>query len=660
MARSLVLGNGNVLVCYDEWGQVRDFYFPRVGLENHVGEQLMHRIGVHADGAMHWLSSGEFAVSVEYEPGTMVGKVTAKHAGLNLELRFSDIVYNEHDIFVRHIEVHNTATHDRNVRIFFNQQFHISESRHGDTAYYSPELHAIVHYKGRRVFLISARSNEAYFDDYSVGLLGIEGKEGTWRDAEDGVLSKSPIEHGSVDSVIGVPLFIPASSERTVSYWIAAARTYRVAEKYHRDILTRGPEHLRRTTGDYWRAWVLRKDFESCGAEQALVDLYERSLLVMRTHTDNRGALLASGDSSILQSGRDTYCYFWPRDGAYIVLAFMRAGHMAASTGFHDFCADLLTDEGYLLHKYRTDKSLGSSWHPWVRDGRAQPPIQEDETAITLITLGEHFELSRDVEMIERLYNPYIKRVADFLTKYRDKKTGLPLPSHDLWEERFGTFTYTASCVYAGLKTAAMFATLLGKHVAAKRWETAADEVKEGIVSKLIHEDGRVLKSIQYAHFAPESDFTVDASSFYGLFRFGVLAPNDPRLVRAYEVVKEKLSAGEDRIGIVRYEGDYYFRTAENVPGNIWIITTLWLAEYEIARATTLEELGPAEVRLRWALQHANAAGLLAEQFDPHTYQSTSVTPLIWSHAQYVITFLAYTKKLQELGVCKVEEKKRS
>jgi GH15 family glucan-1,4-alpha-glucosidase len=254
--------------------------------------------------------------------------------------------------------------------------------------------------------------------------------------------------------------------------------------------------------------------------------------------------------------------------------------------------------------------------------------------------------------MIERLYNPFIKRATDFLTKYRDKKTGLPLPSHDLWEERFGTFTYTAASVYAALKNAAQFANMLGKHVSAKRWDSAAEEVKEGILTHLIHEDGRVLKSIQYAHFSPEPDFTVDASSFYGLFRFGVLPADDSRLARAYEVVKERLSTGEDRIGIARYEGDYYFRSAQNVPGNPWIITTLWLAEYEIARAKTGTDLAPAMARLEWTVAHANQAGLLAEQFDPNTYQSTSVTPLTWSHAQYVITFLAYVKKMQELGVC--------
>lgn len=45
-------------------------------------------------------------------------------------------------------------------------------------------------YKGRCSLLVFSRSegNKA-FDEYSVGNYGIEGKEGTWKDAEDGKLS---------------------------------------------------------------------------------------------------------------------------------------------------------------------------------------------------------------------------------------------------------------------------------------------------------------------------------------------------------------------------------------------------------------------------------------------------------------------------------------
>jgi len=650
MARSLVLGNGNVFVCYDEWAQVRDFHFPQVGLENHVGDQLVHKIGVYTDGRMHWLSDGGFAVSITYEPDTLTAHVVAVHAELELELSFSDVVYNEHDIYVRHLVVRNRGSRERNLKLFFNQQFHISESRRGDTAYYSPELHAVVHYKGRRVFLVSARTNDAFFDDYSVGLLGIEGKEGTWRDAEDGILSKSAIEHGSVDSVIGVSLFVQAKNERTVSYWIAAGESYRVVARMHRDILTRGPDHLRKTTGDFWRAWVNRTNFETCNVDQPLLDLYHRSLLTMRAHSDNRGAIIASGDSSILQSGRDTYNYCWPRDAGFVVSAFLKAGHMAVSRAFHTFANDLLTDDGYLLHKYRSDKSLGSSWHPWVRDGKVQPPIQEDETAITLVTLGEHYDITRDVEFVEQLYNPYIKRAADFLTKYRDKHTGLPLPSHDLWEEQFGTFTYTASVVYAGLKRAAQFAKMLGKEVAFKRWDSAAEEIKNGILTHLIV-DGRILKSVRNEHGDMVQDATVDVSSFYGLFRFGVLDVGDERLNAGYNRAQERLSAGSCG-GIARYEGDNYFRASANVPGNPWVITTLWLAEYEIAQAKTKKDLAAVRGRLQWVLDRTNSAGLLSEQYDSDRCTPTSVTPLTWSHAQYVSTFLAYIEKLQSLGLC--------
>lgn len=649
MARSLVLGNGSMLVCYDEWGQVRDFHFPYVGLENHVGEKLMHKIGVHVDGAMYWLSDGGYSIDIEYEENTFVASVIARHEKLQLELRFSDIVYNEHSIYVRHVEVHNLSSSDRAIKLFFNQQFHISESRHGDTGYYSPELHAIVHYKGKRVILVSAKSNDAFFDDYSVGLLGIEGKEGTWRDAEDGVLSKSAIEHGSVDSVIGLSLFIPAGGERTVSYWIATGKSYREVERYHRDILKRGPEHLRKTTRDYWKAWIDRNDFSESHVDKKYIDLYYRSLLVMRAHTDDRGAIIASGDSSILQNGRDTYSYCWPRDAAYIASAYIHSGHPSLSTKFVDFCSDSLTDDGYLLHKYRSDRSLGSSWHPWVRDGRAQPPIQEDETAITLVTLHERYKESHDVEFLERLYNPYIKKVANFLCKYRDKKSGLPLPSHDLWEEQFGTFTYTASCVYAGLMAAADFAGTLGKEVAKRRWESAAEEVKDGILTKLIHSDGRVMKSLKYTHISPEPDYTADASSFYGLFHFGVLDVDDPTLHRIYEYIKDRLTVHAGVGGIARYEGDNYYLKGRNVPGNPWIITTLWLAEYEIARAKTKKELTEASKCLQWTLDRTNKAGMLSEQLDAETGTPVSVMPLVWSHAQYVVTFLAYIKKLEEL-----------
>ena len=88
----------------------------------------------------------------------------------------------------------------------------------------------------------------------------------------------------------------------------------------------------------------------------------------------------------------------------------------------------------YLMHKYLTDGSLGSSWHPWLQHGVAHLPIQEDETATALFTLWHHYEISRDIEFIESHYNSFIEPAAKFLADYIEPETGLPQASFDLWE----------------------------------------------------------------------------------------------------------------------------------------------------------------------------------------------------------------------------------
>ena len=83
----------------------------------------------------------------------------------------------------------------------------------------------MIHYEGRRVFLVNALVDGHGFTDYTVGIFQIEGKEGTFRDAEDGVLSKNSIEHGRVDSTIGMSMLIPPSSVKTIHYWLTVGKS---------------------------------------------------------------------------------------------------------------------------------------------------------------------------------------------------------------------------------------------------------------------------------------------------------------------------------------------------------------------------------------------------------------------------------------------------
>jgi oligosaccharide amylase len=654
MAKSLVLGNGSILACFDTWGQLSDFYFPHVGQENHVGHGHRHRIGIWCDDHLHWVDNGQWESTVRYESETAVSDITLFHPGLQLRLHFTDAVYNEKNILVRRVSVTDESGSERHIKIFFNQQFKIGESPRGDTAYFDGREHAIVHFKGRRVFVVSAWSGTDFFDDYSVGLLGIEGKEGTWRDAEDGILSKSGVEHGSVDSVIALPLIVPARGTVNAWQWISASTTYREAIVLHRDVITRSPDHLLQTTGDYWRAWISKRPFTFYGLDDSVVELFKKSLLVIRGHYDHGGGIIASSDSDILQYGRDTYAYVWPRDAAYIALALDKAGYDDISERFFHFCADAITDDGYLLHKYLPDGSLGSSWHPWVHEGKARLPIQEDETAIVLVTLWKHYQISRNLEFVEKIYNDLIKRAADFMVRHRDRSTGLPLPSYDLWEEQWGISCYTACCTIGGLLAAAQFAEMLGKHVAVKRYRDTAAAMTEAVLKHFYSaEHGWFAKMVHVSEQGVVTrDMTVDSSSAWGLFHFGVLPPNDPRLERAFAVAEEKLSGAPHIGGIARYEHDQYYKRNDSFTGNPWFIPTFWHIEYAIAKAKNETELEPVKEKLRWAVDWAVGAGMLAEQIDPATGAPLSVCPLTWSHAAYVLAVIAYLERLEELGIC--------
>jgi len=655
MARSLVLGNGTLTVTYDEHARVRDFYYPYVGLENHLGATDVHLIGVWVDGVFSWVSADHWSIHIDYDYETLVSNIEVINHELQIRLMFQDFVYNEEDIFVRSVVLENRADHERTVRLFFNQQFTISQTKHADTAYFNPKQNAVIHYKGRRVILIGGRAGGASFRDYSIGLCNADGREGTWRDAEDGALERNPIEHGSVDSVIGYTFRTEPRESRSIHYWITAAETYKEAKRLHHLVQHKTPRHVLKSTRDFWNAWVNKRRFQFPELSGEVISLFNKSLLVLRTHADQRGGILASVDGADSDFGRDTYGYVWPRDGAFVAHAFDCAGYPDIVHRFFQFTHDVLTDEGYILHKYQPDRSLGSSWHPWIQEGERRLAIQEDETALLLWSLWQHYTLSKDLEFVEEIYNSFIKRIADFLVSYRDPETGLPAPSYDLWEEKYGVSTFTAASVYGGLSGGANFAELLGKEEDARTYRDIAEQMKQAILTYLHHDDLNFFaKMVSKDEDTGEMtyDRTIDASSFFSVFQFNVLPPRDERLERARETMERTLSDPIPTGGIARYEGDNYHRQDSELPGNAWFITTLWNVQYSILRATRPEELAAINADLTWVANRATQAGLLSEQVHPHTGDQLSVVPLAWSHAEYVRTMTAYARKLERLGVC--------
>jgi len=163
---------------------------------------------------------------MRYLPETLVSKCLATKQDIGLQLEVNDAVHNFIDVFLRKIAVNNNTNKRRAVRLFFSHDFHIYDEDKGDTAMYEPTLNSIVHYKRKRYFLIDGISDQnSGIYQYATGQKESFGKEGTWKDAEDGELQGNPIAQGSVDSTISFKLDIEPGKTNILYYGLLAEET---------------------------------------------------------------------------------------------------------------------------------------------------------------------------------------------------------------------------------------------------------------------------------------------------------------------------------------------------------------------------------------------------------------------------------------------------
>lgn len=657
MARATVLSNGNLVVCLDQTGFVRDIYFPYVGLSNHVSGNK-HRIGVMVDDQFSWLDDGQWKIKIFYKKETMISQILARNDHLGVSLVTEDLVYNESDIFLRKVDIYNHQNKAVNIKIFFSQEFMIDEGNKRNTGFYDPTHNSIVHYKGRRVFIINGVTESGNaIDDYTVGSFQYDGKEGSYRDAEDGQLSRNAVEHGSVDSVIRFCTSCDGERKTTVYYWMCAGKTLNEAYGLNSMVLEKTPDGILHSTDQFWNAWLNKRPLPEGVMSESKKRLFDTSLFVLRAHVDNRGGIIASADSHMIEYGKDDYSYVWPRDAAFITMTLDKAGYTEVTKPFFIFCKDVLHEDGYLHHRFRPDQSLGSTWHStiaqndWLKNKILQLPIQEDESAAVIFSLWNHYTLTKDIEFIEMLYKPLTEKVANFLMSFRDDKFGLPLHSYDLWEEKIGVSTFTCASVYGGLMAAANFSELLGKRNHLREYREAAQQIKQAAIDHLYSPDLKSFVRYAYVHDGKVERFeVVDASSLFGLWYFGMMDHEDPLFIATEDAVQQRLKNPSPLGGYIRYEHDNYFKSTEY--SNSWFIITMWEAQRVLHRPVISDQdLEYVKSVLNWVEKYQFASGVLAEQIHPLTGESLSATPLVWSHSVYVETVLMYIQKLKEIGL---------
>jgi oligosaccharide amylase len=658
MPRSLVLGNDTMHVSFDRDYELRDIFYPHVGQENHTaGEQC--RTGIWFRGMFSWLTDPKWEKSIRYISHSLVSEVTLTRADWGLQIVVNDAVDLDRALLVRKFVVRNTGAAPGEIRLFFHYDFHIYGVAIGDTVLYDPHLEALIAYKGRRYFIGNVSvGSKIGLSGYAMGVTELNGREGTWRDAEDGRLSQNPVAQGSVDSTIQLDLGILASGEvKTGYHWLGAGSSRTEIVDLDLVVRERGPENFIVRTRDWWAAWRDCEVIKTGDLDGDTDRIYGRSLLTIRSHLDVDGAVIAATDWDIIHYSRDTYNYCWVRDGALVSIALIYAGHLDAARKFFEFCEKVFRPfDGYFLHKFTPTGDVASTWHPWVgKDGKPILAIQEDETGIALHALWEFYSRTHAIEFIRRRYRPFVRSAADWITEYVDPATGMPRPSYDLWEERWGVHAYTIAAAWAGLQAAIKFAELFNQMRFADGWRAAADKMRDSAL-KMLWDDkekhfGRSLEPDGKGGY--KLDSALD-SSILMLSNLGMIDPNDERMVATAQAIEDKLWCNTSVGGLARYQNDMYQNVAHGdskVPGNPWVLTTMWLAQYRAQRATDKESLEKAKVLIHWAESHAQSSGLLSEQLNPYTGEQLSVSPLTWSHAEYVRAVQEYLKAGERLGL---------
>ena len=124
MPRDVPVGNGSLLVCFDQHYQIRELYWPYVGLENHVAGYT-HRVGVWVEGRLSWLSDDQWVRDLRYQPSTLVTDVHLFHPDLELTLSFADAVDFHENAFIRRCTITNHADREREVRLLCHHDFRI-------------------------------------------------------------------------------------------------------------------------------------------------------------------------------------------------------------------------------------------------------------------------------------------------------------------------------------------------------------------------------------------------------------------------------------------------------------------------------------------------------------------------------------------------------
>jgi glucoamylase len=396
-------------------------------------------------------------------------------------------------------------------------------------------------------------------------------------------------------------------------------------------------------------------------------DLYRASTAVLRTHEskDFLGGIIASlsipwgfnkGDEDL-----GGYHLVWPRD-----LVETAGALLAAGAG---------TEAVRVLRYLESTQEAAGNWaqNLWL-DGRSYwGGVQMDETALPILLLDLlRRQAAPGLGNLERWW-PLVSKAASFILRNG------PVTQQDRWEEDAGYSPFTLAAEIAALLAAADIAELTGHSDAAPILRDTADAWNDNIERWIYATGGDLAQQVgvegYYVRIAPpDTDGAASPTQGFvpiknrppgedgerashiispdalALVRFGLRAPDDPRILNTIKVIDALLRVQLPQGPCwYRYNGDGYGEHKDGSPfdgtgiGRPWPLLAGERAHYELAAGHTSEAESLLTMMENCPIGQSR---LLPEQvWDADDIPSLelfrgkptgSACPLVWAHSEYI------------------------
>lgn len=644
-----ITGNGRLLACFSPSGLLTKLFWPHIDYGQHMGKFFAGIVPRYNFDDTHtrWLHDGNWQTEQHYLPAGNIIHTRYRDEHRQFEVEQWSFVLPDQDILVNRYRVVNKSEDVLYPALVLYFAFRPAESDQFDSMFIDFDTFTAVQYRRDVYLAVGALEKDLEPAGYHCGRINTPSDplEGA---SQGGKLWGNYINLGrSAGGLCWKSAPLDPGRDLHATTFIAAAASGAETLASVRRLKDKTPGSLLDVTQKYWQGWLERGEHLPVitGLAGDAENLYRRSLLTIKLLQDRSGGFIAAPEFDPLYRSSGGYGYCWLRDALYSAVALDEAGYLEEAELFYLYAADIQDPDGDWQQRYFMDGSWAPTWGKQI-----------DQTGCILWGFLHHHRLSGNAGFARRVW-PAVQKAAAYLCAHT-ADNGLPLPSIDPWEERLGQGTYSAAAVFGGLKAASVLARELKAPELAATWSAAAEKMRTAIVNLQWSEKlGRFYRSIGkrvdeceynylrdngfevwqlkdpsglYNTFWSAHDSNIDSSLLALGFPFNVLPPGDDKLLSTAGVIENTL--WNHRVGgLHRYDGDCY------AGGNPWVISTLWLALHYFREGQHQR----ARELLTWCTRHTNHNLLLPEQVHKENGGPAWVVPLKWSHAMYVITFLA-------------------